>query len=333
MDNLERASNSSFGGKLHISSPGQPDWVYEIDQPIVRIGRSEADTDLVLPHGWVSRAHARLYADRLPYRIEDVGSSNGTMVNAAALPPGELRSLQDGDVIAIGPFRLTLEAPPEALEEGQPEAEEPAKPLAEPRLAGVGLRKAPRGRPTPPTPPTLPPEGPTQLERHPVRWVGMPDRASRWLQYLPPIYSEPGSAGDEFLGRFLLVFEDLMGPIEQLVGHFPLYLDPNTAPATFLAVLDDWLGGLVEERWSEETKRELLKQAFWLYRARGTRAGLVRHLEICTGITPQIEENAEQSHHFAVTIHTGGRPVDARMVERIIERNRPAHTSYSLIIE
>jgi phage tail-like protein len=337
MAHSERAGNGTFGGKLHIAAPDQQDWVFEIDRPIVRIGRAEADTDLVLPHGWVSRAHARLYADRLPYRIEDVGSSNGTMVNANPLPQGKLLPLQDGDVIAIGPFRLTLEAPPEAVEEEeQPATEKPGEAPDEERegqgLAGVGMRARPRGRPAPPMPPP-PPEEPTQIERQPTRWVGMPERASRWLQYLPPIYAEPGSSGDEFLGRFLLVFEDLLGPIEQLVGHFGLYLDPNTAPATFLPVLDEWLGGLVEERWSDETKRELLKQAYWLYRARGTRAGLTRYLEICTGITPEIEENADGPHHFRVTLHTGGRSVDPKMIERIIERNRPAHTSYRLVID
>lgn len=332
MENTAPPNAATLGSKLRITAPDQPEWVFEIDRPVIRIGRSQADTDLVLAHGWVSRAHARLYADRLPYRIEDLGSSNGTMVNDAALPPGELRPLQDGDVIAIGPFRLTLEVPqpPEPEQEGPKEVPEAEMP--EPALAGLGLRPAPRGRPAPPRPPEPPTEAAAR-PKEPVRWVGMPERASRWLQYLPPIYAEPASAGGEFLGRFLLVFEDLLGPVEQLISHFALYLDPYTAPASFLPVLDDWLGNLVEERWSEATKRELLKQAFELYRARGTRAGLVRHIEICTGLTPEIVENAEEPHHFVVIIHTGGKELDARMIERIIERNRPAHTSYSLVID
>ncbi len=330
MDSSNTDHQASLGGSLRIAAPDQAEWSYALDRPVVRIGRAEADTDLVLPHGWVSRAHARLYADRRPYRIEDLGSSNGTTVNDVALPPGEVRPLQDGDVIAIGPFRLTLLAPPPpAPVHAEPDAERAAAP-EQPAPAGIGVRTMPRGRPAPPRPPEPPPAtvaGPQE----PTRWVGMPETASRWLQYLPPIYAEPDGGG--FLGRFLLVFEDLLGPVEQMIGHFSLYLDPTTAPAGYLGTLDAWLGELLEERLPEATKRELLRQAHWLYQARGTGAGLTRHIEICTGITPEIAENVDEPHHFAVTLRTGGRPVDARMVERIIERNRPAHTSYSLTIE
>ena len=331
MDSSNPNQEGSPGGSLRITAPDQAEWSYAIDRPVVRIGRAEADTDLVLPHGWVSRAHARLYADRLPYRIEDLGSSNGTTVNDAALPPGEVRPLQDGDVIAIGPFRLTLVAPPPPEPVAAEPSAEPEPAAAEPAPAGLGVRTMPRGRPAPPRPPEPPPET-VSRPQEPTRWVGVPETASRWLQYLPPIYAEPDRDGEGFLGRFLLVFEDLLGPVEQAIGHFCLYLDPETAPAGFLPVLDAWLGGLLEERLPEETKRELLKQAHWLYQARGTRAGLTRHIEICTGITPEIVENAGEPHHFAVTLRTGGQMVDARMVERIIERNRPAHTSYSLTI-
>jgi len=331
MDSSDTNQQGSLGGSLRIAAPDQAEWSYAIDRPVVRIGRADVDTDLVLPHGWVSRAHARLYADRLPYRIEDLGSSNGTTVNDVPLPSGEVRPLQDGDVIAIGPFRLTLVAPtPPEPAPAEPDAEHTAAPERV-TPAGIGVQAMPRGRPAPPRPPEPPTEAMTRPQE-PTRWVGMPATASRWLQYLPPIYADPESGGDGFLGRFLLVFEDLLGPVEQMVGHFGLYLDPTTAPANFLGTLDAWLGGLLEERLPEDTKRELLRQAHWLYQARGTRAGLTRHIEICTGITPEIIENVTEPHHFAVTLPTGGRPVDARMVERIIERHRPAHTSYSLTI-
>jgi phage tail-like protein len=171
--------------------------------------------------------------------------------------------------------------------------------------------------------------------RLPERWVGMPEGASRWMQYLPPIFAggAAGPATNDFFGRFLLIFEDLLGPSQQSITHFDLYLDPATAPEAFLPWLNLWLGELVDERWPTATRRELLKHASWLYRARGTVHGLSRFLEICTGCRPEIQENIDGPHTFKVSLHTEGQAVDRRTVERIIELNRPAHTTYTLEID
>ena len=225
----------SLGGKLHITSPDEPERGYPLDQPVVRIGRAPApENDLALSHGWVSRTHARIFCDRLPYRIQDMRSSNGTSINDEPLPPGEVRPLKDGDVIAIATFRLRYEAPPEPKEAEPPPAKEEA-------VEKLQVRTKPR--PKAAVPPTRPPSEEELAEpAGPERWVGMPERASRWLRYLPPIYGD-----DEFLGRFLLIFEDLLGPVQQMVNHFDLFLDPNTSPETFLPWLNDWLAQIVDE--------------------------------------------------------------------------------------
>jgi phage tail-like protein len=311
----------ALGGQITINSPDEPERIHEIQSAVVRIGRSPApENEIVLAHNWVSRNHARIYCDRLPYRIQDLGSSNGTSVNDAPLPPDEIRTLQDGDVIAIGPFRLRLEAPPPS--EGPVDAQGQAESQEE--VDGLAVRAAPRRPPPrPPAPPV------TEMGSEPVgKWVGMPDRASRWLQYLPPLYTD-----DEFLGRFLLIFEDMLGTIQSNITHFDLYLDPATSPAPFLPWLNAWMGDLVEERWTEKTRRALLKEASWLYQARGTRAGLARFLQICTGCEPEIIENADGAHMFRIILRPKDRVLDRATVERIIELNRPAHTRYVLEIE
>ncbi|MFH1084617.1 MAG: FHA domain-containing protein [Chloroflexota bacterium] len=299
------------GGSLLVTSPDAPESVFELGAAaVVRVGRAPApQNDLVLAHSGVSRNHLRIYCDRLPYRVQDMGSSNGTTMNDAPLPPNEVRPLSDGDVIAIGSFRLRYVAPP-PKEDGA-------------RLEGLGVRAAVR-RPPPAPPPPPPPDAPPPVER----WVGMPARGSRWLQYLPPIYSD-----DEFLGRLLLIFEDLLGPVQQGVSHFDLFLDPATTPETFLPVLNEWLAGIAYERWAPEVQRTVLRQASWLYQARGTRAGLQRNLELCTACSVDILENVDGPHTFRVTIHAGGCAVDRRTVEHIIEMNRPAHTRYRLELD
>lgn len=309
----------SMGAKLVISSPDEPERIFEIDKPVTRIGREAEQADLLLAHGWVSRAHARIYADRLPLRIQDMRSSNGTTINNLPLAPDEIRPLQDGDVIVIGPFRLRYIAPPP-----QPTAPSPAH---EGRVGGLGVRRVSEG-----TPPSLPPEPPADIEtaaQSPLQpWVGMPQQASRWLQYLPPLYSE-----DEFLGRFLLLFEDLLGPAQQSIAHFQLYLDPRVAPRSFMPWLSDWLAEIMDERWPIETQRELLANASWLYQARGTRAGLLRYLRICTGCEADIAENLDGPHSLRVTLRAAGRQVDRDMVERIVRINCPAHVTFSITVD
>jgi len=317
---------------LIIVAPDEPDREYPISQPTTLIGRDSTRADLVLAHAWVSRAHARIYADRDPCRIEDLGSSNGTLINDTPLPPNEPRDLRAGDVISIGPFRLTVRSLARSAEvpEGDRASElapEQAQADAMAVLGRLATRRASgEGTATPPPPPTVAPdrEGARPLEP----WVGMPSHGSRWLQYLPPIYGD-----SDFLGRFLLVFEELLGPIQQTIAHWDLYLVPDTAPESFLPWLNDWISTLVDEHWSADTQRELLRNASWLHQARGTAKGLCAHLGIATGCPVSIDENVEGPHTFRVVIEGGGRSLDQRIIERIIDLNRPAHTSYSISIK
>lgn len=303
--------------KLYIVAPGEPERVYEITQPITRIGREPTLNDLVLAHAWVSRQHARIYADRWPLRIQDMRSSNGTSVNDRPLGPEEIRPLADGDIIAIGPFRLRYEAPL------------PPPPPVENQRPPVILHGEPL--PQAEAPPPLPPELPPALEeapRPPLQpWVGLPRDASRWLQYLPPIYGEDG-----FTGRFLLIFEDLLSPIEQIVGHFSLFLDPMTAPEAFIPWLNEWLAEIVDERWPIHVKRDLLRHVSRLYQARGTKRGLKDYLRICTGCAAEVVENDQGPYTVRVILRTEGRAVDRAMVERIVRANCPAHVAYTVEI-
>jgi phage tail-like protein len=317
-------------GKIIITSADEPERTFEITTPIVRVGRApEPQNDLVLNHSWVSRAHLRIYCDRLPYRVQDMRSSNGTALNDLPLPADEIRALKDGDVISIGPFRLKLVLAAEAAATASPDKVAVALSPEEQRLVEVEkamvalkLQQAPQ---TPVSPPPTGPQVPVTASKLPERWVGIPEHTSRWLQYLPSLYAEEG-----FLRRFLLIFEDMLGPVEQTINHFDLYLDPRTSPETFLPWIDSWLAEIMDERWSVEVKRDLLHKASWLYQMRGTRAALAYQLHVCTGCEVEIKENVEGAHCFTVVLHQTDKPLDMRLVERIIKLNRPAHTSYSV---
>lgn len=76
---------------------------YLIDAPTTKIGR-ELSNDISLDDITVSRSHAVISKGE-NLSIKDLGSLNGTYINAVAIRE---QVLSDGDEIQIGKFHLTL---------------------------------------------------------------------------------------------------------------------------------------------------------------------------------------------------------------------------------
>lgn len=72
----------------------------------VTIGRDETVADVPLPEGCVSRCHLRLYLNENGLAVADLGSTNGTFINSAPLPPGAEGTLADGDTLTLGMLNL-----------------------------------------------------------------------------------------------------------------------------------------------------------------------------------------------------------------------------------
>ena len=68
------------------------------------IGRGQG-CDIVLNNQFVSLRHAVITKNWQGYYIEDLKSSNGTMVNRRFIK--KRKKLKDGDIITIGPIKLT----------------------------------------------------------------------------------------------------------------------------------------------------------------------------------------------------------------------------------
>lgn len=75
----------------------------------LQLGR-EADNDLILPDGKVSRHHALIQRQGEQYQITDLGSSNGTWVNGVRIAGPTL--LADGDNLLIGETKLAFSVQP-----------------------------------------------------------------------------------------------------------------------------------------------------------------------------------------------------------------------------
>ncbi|GAB4445709.1 MAG: hypothetical protein Kow0031_28250 [Anaerolineae bacterium] len=182
-----------------------------------------------------------------------------------------------------------------------------------------------------------------------------------YIQHLPALYQR-----DDFMGRFLMLFESFWKPLEAQVDTIPYYFDPRTAPTAFLPWLASWLDLELDDRWPEEQVRRLIRWAIALHRSRGTRWGLLKYLEIYTGQHAKIIEKVSNNfvigpgaalgpnialgrgnlpHTFTVSLKIPPLEIDdpderkrretiqRRTIESIIEMQKPGHTLYTLELE
>lgn len=191
------------------------------------------------------------------------------------------------------------------------------------------------------------PTGPlTNGHKPPAYGDGKEPEPSTYLDLLPAIYSM-----DTFVGRFLRIFEEVLDPISVMVDNQPYYFDPMTAPLDLLEYMAIWVDLDEEgEDWPLPKRRALIGATAALYRLRGTKAGLKRHLGIYAGGAPFIQERTngfrldpdarlglntsigeERQHVFTVTIAVPDpRELDTDTLKSIIEADKPVETSYIL---
>ncbi len=121
--------------ELIIEERGAPARTQVVAADTAFVGRRE-DCDVVLPYSFVSARHARFQARAGTVLVEDLGSTNGVLVNGEALAPLAPRVLGPGDVVQIEKIAIrarVAEVPARAPEPTYHEIRIPAS--ATPRLA------------------------------------------------------------------------------------------------------------------------------------------------------------------------------------------------------
>lgn len=191
------------------------------------------------------------------------------------------------------------------------------------------------------------PTGPlTNGHKAPTYRDGKEPEPSAYLDLLPAIYSM-----DTFVGRFLRIFEEVLDPISVMVDNQPYYFDPMTAPLDLLEYMAIWVDLDEEgEDWPLPKRRALIAATAALYRLRGTKRGLKRHIGIYAGTAPFIQERTngfrldadarmglntsigeDRPHVFTVTIAVPNpKELDVDTLKSIIESDKPVETSYIL---
>lgn len=285
-----------------LSGPEIPDDTIVVGTQGLRIGRS-AENSLPLNHREISRQHLRIIWREDNYFVEDLNSSNGVFVNDERIESRTPVELKIGDTIRFGPYLMRLSSwldPEPAV--GRPQL---------PDVMGYDLAAYSNGSG---------PEG-----RYADYPVGIPHDKSNWLQYLPAIFAD-----DEFLGRYLLIFESLLSPIIWTIDNFDLFLSPEVAPAQWLQWMAGWFDLLMLPELPIARQRQIAQQIGWLFLRRGTPAGLQRLLELYFGVTPEIVEN--EPCHFVVrlALSRSDSNLGVEVAERLIESQKPAFASYTL---
>lgn len=119
-----------------------------------------------------------------------------------------------------------------------------------------------------------------------------------YLKRIPKTFSRDERVAN-FLQRYLAMFEGVLGELEGEADARAALLDPRSAPAEILPWLASFLGLVFDERMAyaprpggrtEDVRRQLIAEATWLFRFRGTIAGLRRFIEIYLGFETIILE-------------------------------------------
>jgi phage tail-like protein len=184
-----------------------------------------------------------------------------------------------------------------------------------------------------------------RLERDGHRREGIPSSASSRLYLragLPAIYQE-GDFGLRFVGAL----ETLLDPILALLDSLDSHITPELAPGDILWLLGSWLGVELDESWAEDRRRELVRSAADLARARGTRHGLELELKIAFPHLPlRVEETGGvfaatdpsklppvEEPGFVVYCDTPLTEPEQASVARAIEHLKPIHIGYRLRVK
>jgi phage tail-like protein len=312
-------------GQLLIRQPDNTIRSFPLSGEKITIGRNPENT-LQLDHPLVSRHHAELHVDPQGLVITDLGSANGTFVGSDRMLPNQPQVIAPGVAVHIGPFTLIFQSAAQ-----QPEPQVPQPPTQD---QDGEIQPEPQPEPAPPTlpieipappPPPVPVQRSAALSPHPQR-LPIRDQRNRYLEHLPTIFQD-----NEFLNRYLLIFESIWEPLEQREDYIEMYFDPRTCPTSFLPWLASWLGMSLNRHWPEARCRQLLAEALDLYHWRGTRYGLTRMIKVCTGLTPEIIEDPAQPFFFRVRIlETTATDIDWALIEELVNAHKPAHAGYVL---
>ncbi|WP_250454440.1 phage tail protein [Caballeronia sp. ATUFL_M2_KS44] len=165
---------------------------------------------------------------------------------------------------------------------------------------------------------------------------------------LPALFSNAAQQGNAVLNALLEVMEALHERPEAILRDFDAWFDPLRTPDAFVPWLARWVdldrffvrssrtGAAAPVSVGVGRLRELIRQASYLSKWRGTRKGLIAFLETAVGVSGfEVHEAVEQADGSVKAFHIRvSMPASAErhrvLIEQIIQSEKPAHITYEL---
>lgn len=105
-------------------------------------------------------------------------------------------------------------------------------------------------------------------------------RRDDWLTHQLPV----GMAEDDFLMRFMTIFQRVSDTVVHQIDTLPHAFDPTVAPDAMVRLMAEWLGvDWVDSSLDERLQREIVLQYSQLIQWRGTKRGIRQLLTLLSG--------------------------------------------------
>ena len=150
-----------------------------------------------------------------------------------------------------------------------------------------------------------------------------------------------GMLDDDFLLRFVSLFQDVATTVFDQIDTLEHQLDPAVAPPTMLRELGRWLGeDRIDETLPVPLQRRLVMEAGKLLSWRGTARGLSTLLEVLTDRPVEVlddggvyreDQVADGVGHVVVRVQTTGLTSEEHLVE-LVRHELPATVTFELYV-
>jgi phage tail-like protein len=170
------------------------------------------------------------------------------------------------------------------------------------------------------------------------------DRPEILAPFMPAILRR-----DPFMANLLGMFDELLRPLLEMLDAADCYFDPRLTPMPMVEYLATWAGEELMQSWPEGAKRRLVSEAAWIHRARGTKAGLKRALELLTGKEVLVTDNsnglrldadatlgintdlqAPEPNQINIVVRGKTAGIDMDAVRVVVRKLKPAHAVFTI---
>lgn len=162
-------------------------------------------------------------------------------------------------------------------------------------------------------------------------------RRDDWLTHQLPV----SMVEDEFLVRFLSIFQEVADTVVHQIDNLPHVFDPTVAPLPMVRVMGGWVGlDWIDPSLPDALQRRIVRQYFAMLRWRGTKRGMRQLLELITEAPAVVTETGGIYQegdaptgigHVVLRVQTSGWATEADLL-RIVRAELPASVTFELFV-